>query len=126
MPHARIHAQAPAEYWFVEGCHIVEWHNRADDPALSVARARVGPGQTTRWHRLHGIAERYLVLEGWGRVEIESLPPTEVGAGAVVVIPPGAAQRIANIGEGDLVFLAICTPRFDAAAYSDVEDAFVD
>jgi mannose-6-phosphate isomerase-like protein (cupin superfamily) len=124
MSHARIHPQPPPEYWFVEGCHIVEWHNREEDPSLSVARARVEPGQTTRWHRLHGISERYLLLEGRGRVEIEGLPPTEVGPGAVVVIPPGVAQRIASIGDSDLVFLAICTPRFDPAAYEDVDDVF--
>jgi mannose-6-phosphate isomerase-like protein (cupin superfamily) len=124
MSRAGIHSQPPPEYWFVEGCHIVEWHNRKEDPAVSVARARVEPGQTTRWHRLHGISERYLLLEGRGRVEIEGLPPTEVGAGAVVVIPPGVAQRIASIGDCDLVFLAICTPRFDPAAYADVENAF--
>ncbi|SDD16466.1 cupin domain-containing protein [Aquimonas voraii] len=121
MSIARIHPQPPEEYWFVEGCHILEWHNRVDDPALSVARARVASGQTTRWHRLHGITERYLILSGRGRVEVEGLPPTELGAGAVVVIPPGVAQRIACVGEEALVFLAMCTPRFEAAAYEDVD-----
>jgi mannose-6-phosphate isomerase-like protein (cupin superfamily) len=33
------------------------------------------------------------------------------------VIPPGARQRIASGGIEDLVFLAICTPRFERAAY---------
>ena len=58
------------EYWFEEGCHITEWLNSPDDPGLSVARARVTPGVTTRLHRLAGIAERYVVLEGEGRVEL--------------------------------------------------------
>jgi len=123
MSAARIHPQPPEEYWFVEGCHILEWHNRVDDPALSVARARVAPGQTTRWHRLQGITERYLILSGRGRVEVEGLEPAVIGAGAVVVIPPDCAQRIACVGEEELVFLAMCTPRFEAQAYQDVEDA---
>jgi oxalate decarboxylase/phosphoglucose isomerase-like protein (cupin superfamily) len=38
-----------------------------------------------------------------------------------VLIPPSCPQRIANIGQGDLVFLAICTPRFKQAAYEDVD-----
>lgn len=121
MSAARLHPQPPEEYWFVEGCHILEWHNRADDPALSVARARVAPGQTTRWHRLQGITERYLILSGRGRVEIEGLAPADLGAGAVAVIPPGCAQRITCLGEEELVFLAMCTPRFEAQAYVDVE-----
>ncbi len=123
MSQARIRPHPPEEYWFVEGCHILEWHNRAEDPALSVARARVAAGQTTRWHRLQGITERYLILSGRGRVEIEGLAPAEIGEGAVVVIPPGCAQRIACLGDEELVFLAMCTPRFEAQAYVDVEDA---
>jgi len=34
---------------------------------------------------------------------------------------PRAVQRIANTGGGDLVFLAICSPRFVQAAYEDVD-----
>ena len=49
------------EYYFEEGCYITELHNRADDPAVSVARARVPPGVTTRWHTLGGITERYVI-----------------------------------------------------------------
>lgn len=122
MSLARIHPHTPDEYWFVEGCHILEWHNRADDPALSIARARVAPGRTTRWHRLQGTTERYLILSGRGRVELEGLAAMDIGPGAVVVIPPGVAQRIASLGDQELVFLAICTPRFEVQAYEDVED----
>jgi oxalate decarboxylase/phosphoglucose isomerase-like protein (cupin superfamily) len=31
-------------------------------------------------------------------------------------------QRIANIGEDDLVFLAVCTPRFTKEVYEVLED----
>lgn len=112
-----------AEYWFPEGCHILELSNSPHDPALSIARARVPPGGTTRWHRLAGTTERYVVLEGRGRVEVGDLPPREVGPGDVVLIPPGCRQRIANTGPADLVFLALCTPRFTPAAYEDLGDA---
>jgi oxalate decarboxylase/phosphoglucose isomerase-like protein (cupin superfamily) len=39
----------------------------------------------------------------------------------VVVIPAQTAQRIVNTGQGDLVFLALCTPCFDESAYRDLE-----
>jgi oxalate decarboxylase/phosphoglucose isomerase-like protein (cupin superfamily) len=45
-----------------------------------------------------------------------------VNAGDVVLIPPSCRQRITNIGTGDLIFLAICTPRFRPAAYEDIDD----
>ncbi len=109
------------EYWFREGCHITEWSNGATDEDLSVARARVEPGQTTRWHRLAGTTERYVILEGRGRAEVGD-ELIDVIAGDVVIIPPGQPQRITNTGEADLVFLAICTPRFQPANYSEVPE----
>lgn len=105
------------EYWFHEGCYITELSNIPADPAVSIARARVAPGTTTRWHRLHDITERYLVLEGEGRVEVGDGLRETVGPGDTVHIPPLVRQRITNTGATDLVFLAICTPRFVAEAY---------
>ena len=125
-----LRGHATREYWFEEGCFISEWLNSPEDPALSIARARVTPGVTTRLHRLAGTVERYVILEGQGRVELVGPEGTSTGAdhyvsdvesGDVVVIPPQVSQRIANTGATDLVFLALCTPRFTRAAYEDVE-----
>jgi len=110
-----------AEFGTPERCSIIELSNVPDDPAASIARARVAPGVSTRWHRLVGTAERYVIIEGTGRVEVGALPPHAVGVGDVVLIPPSCRQRITNIGQGDLIFLAICTPRFSQEAYEDVD-----
>ena len=57
-----IHLFDPAvEYYTVERCYINELSNTAGDPDVSIARARVAPGVTTRWHRLRGTAERYVI-----------------------------------------------------------------
>ncbi len=108
------------EYLVREKCFITELHNTPDDPGLSVARARVVPGVTTNWHSLSGITERYLILEGTGLVEIGDLPPREIHVGDAVNIPPNIRQRITNNGSSDLIFLAICTPRFTPESYNDV------
>lgn len=108
------------EYLVREECFITELHNTPDDPDLSVARARVLPGVTTNWHSLTGITERYLILEGSGMVETGDLPPRVTRVGDVVNIPPGIRQRITNDGPSDLIFLAICTPRFTPSSYNDV------
>ena len=105
------------EFESAERCWILEVANDADDPACSIARARVAPGVTTEWHFLAGIAERYVIVSGRGRVEVGELPPTDVGPGDVVRIPPDVPQRITNVGAVDLIFYCVCTPRFDAAAY---------
>ena len=105
------------EFHTEEACHILETWNSPEDPEASIARARVEPGVTTRWHKLNGVAERYLITSGNGRVEIGELAPTDVGPGDVVVIPPDTRQRITNTGTTDLTFYAICTPRFTPACY---------
>ncbi len=109
------------EYLSAEGCYIRELSNNPLDDAVSIARARVAPGNTTRWHRLSGITERYVIVSGSGSVELGKLPPRTVGEGDVVIIPPLLPQRITNTGVSDLIFLAICTPRFEWAAYEDIE-----
>ena len=112
---------AKKEYYFAEGCFITELSNSADDLGVSIARVRVAPGTTTRWHCLRGTSERYVIVEGTGLVEIDSLPAQEVNVGDVVIIPPEVRQRIANTGSDDLVFLAICAPRFRAGIYEDMD-----
>ena len=110
----------PTEYFFQEGCFITELHNVATDPACSVAQARVEPGRTTAWHALAGTSERYVVVSGVGLVEIGDEPMRHMGPGDVAVIPADVRQRIHNPGSNDLVFLAICTPRFEPANYREV------
>lgn len=101
------------EYFFAsEGCYISELSNTSDDQAVSIAQARVEPGVTTAWHRLKGTIERYVIISGTGRVEIGDAEPRKVSAGDVVHIAAMERQRIANVGDEDLIFLAICTPRF--------------
>lgn len=110
------------EFYTPEGCYITELFNTPDDQDASISRARVEPGITTRWHRLKGTVERYYIVKGRGRVEIGKLTPQEVNAGDVVLIPPMCRQRITNVGSEDLVFLAICTPRFMNEVYEDIEN----
>ncbi len=110
------------EFFTEENCFILEFWNTPEDPDVSIARARVLPGVTTRKHRLRKTTERYLILEGRGCVEVGSLPPQEVNPGDVVVVPADGDQRITNTGKKDLIFLAICSPRFTIEVYEDRAD----
>jgi mannose-6-phosphate isomerase-like protein (cupin superfamily) len=118
---ARVLKYEPQKEFFIEEqCFITELSNGEFDGELSIARARVSPGVSTRWHVLHGTTERYVLLEGVGRVEVGELPAREVGPSDVVIIPAGCRQRITNTGSVDLVFLALCTPRFSGACYEEI------
>jgi len=110
------------EYWFQEGCHILEVANHPDDRQVSIVRARVEPGVTTQWHCLHETSERYLIIAGEGIAEIGDLTPAQVSAGDVVFIPPDTRQRIRNTGNQDLIFYAICSPRFTPGCYRSLEE----
>ncbi len=110
------------EYNTPEKCYITEWSNSPDDPDASIARARVAPGVTTRRHRLKNTTERYVILSGTGCVEVGDLPAYDVYPGDIVLIPPMCRQRITNTGVDDLIFLAVCTPRFVPEAYEDMDD----
>lgn len=114
---AVLRGLAAQSYFFEEGCYVAEWSNSSLDESLSVAHIRVPAGTTTQWHRLDGIIERYVILSGEGRVEVGAEPATLVSRGDVVVIPAGERQRIHNVGTDELIFLALCTPRFRPRAY---------
>jgi len=109
------------EFYIDERCHVVEHWNSPDDAQASVARIRVAAGTITQLHRLRGTAERYLIVQGRGRIEVAGLAPAQVGPGDSVFIPADAAQRIAALGDEELVFLAICTPRFVPECYESLE-----
>jgi mannose-6-phosphate isomerase-like protein (cupin superfamily) len=110
------------EFYTAEKCYITELSNTPDDPDVSIARARVEPGVTTRRHRLKGITERYFIIGGRGLVEVGEQAPQEITVGDIVLIPPMCGQRITNTGTDDLIFLAVCTPRFSQDVYEDIDD----
>jgi mannose-6-phosphate isomerase-like protein (cupin superfamily) len=109
------------EFHTDERCYIVEKHNREEDAGCSIVRARVAPGMTTKIHALRGIDERYVILEGEGRVEVGDAAPAPVRPLDVVTITAGTRQRITNVGTADLIFLAVCTPRFREETYVSAE-----
>lgn len=115
-PPAFIRPDPSREYLSEERCHILESWNDASDGEASIARARVAPGVATRPHRLRGVVERYLIVEGEGRATVGGAE-ADVRPGDVVVIPAGVSQSIANTGAADLVFYCVCTPRFTDACY---------
>ena len=122
MKEAVYHYNPESEFYIDEGCYITELSNTAEDTAVSITRARVKPDTATRWHRLAATAERYVILEGSGFVEVGEKLQKDVSAGDVVLIPPMSRQRITNTGDKDLVFLAICTPRFVDEAYEYIDE----
>jgi mannose-6-phosphate isomerase-like protein (cupin superfamily) len=114
-----VRAQKPYEYLTPERCYIAENHS---DPNVSIARATIKPGVTTKAHKLKdGVQEIYIITAGKGVVYVGDLEPAEVTVGDVVVIPPMTSQKVANNGTSDLVFYCVCTPRFTQECYIDLE-----
>ena len=109
-----------SEFRIPERCHIIEIMNHAGID-FSIARARVEPGVTTALHKVTSTTECYYILSGTGLVKSGIQMKGNVGPGDVVMFPPDAPQTITNTGGEDLIFLAICYPRFVNEAYVDLE-----
>jgi len=111
-----------SEFYTPERCYITEMHNNDTDKDSSVARARVMPGVTTQLHALKDTDERYVILSGEGFVEVGSDFSANVGPLDVVYIPKDVSQRITNTSKDtDLIFLCVCSPRFQVNSYIDLE-----
>ncbi|HEX8231450.1 MAG TPA: cupin domain-containing protein [Chloroflexia bacterium] len=78
----------------------------------SIAQALLRPRGRSLPHRLTG-SEVYYFLLGRGRLYIDD-ESSEVEAGQIVYVPPGATQFVENSGDGDLVFLCIVDPAWRA------------
>ena len=113
------HTNLANEYFTHERCFITEIMNTVDHPDLSIARARVLQGVTTQLHAV-SVEEHYYILSGSGLAEVDGTT-YEVYPGDVVAIPAGAAQRITNMGDTDLIFLCICQPRFVPECYTNLD-----
>jgi mannose-6-phosphate isomerase-like protein (cupin superfamily) len=87
------------------------------DKKVSIAHARVEPGVSTKIHHLNRVQEIYLITQGKGKVQIDDIEPSEVTVGDIVIIPPGALQKITNTGNCDLIFYCICTHAFTENCY---------
>jgi len=110
------------EFYTSEKCFITELCNSDDDPDVSIARARIEPGITTQWHRLKDTSERYVIISGKGLVEVGDLPARELNPGDMAFIPAMCRQRMTNTGCEDLIFLAICSPRFMKSCYEELRE----
>lgn len=110
----------PEEVWTSERCYIRELLNDPRAPDVSLAECRVEPGVTTELHRL-SVAEWYLIRAGSGLMQVGDGEPFAVDAGDTVAIPAGAAQRISNRSDDDLIFLCLCVPRFTPSCYEALE-----
>ena len=109
------------EFETKERCSVVEIANDSDDELVSIAQVRVRTGVVTAWHQLIGTTERYIIVSGKGKMEIGNFEPVVVCKGDVVRIPKDTPQRIANIGATDLIFYAVCSPRFKSNNYMHLE-----
>ena len=115
------HNKDTKEYFFEEGCFITEFWNEPEDNDISIAQARLPAGQSTQPHLLNNTTERYFILSGEGLVFVGNCKAVTVNQNDIVFIPAGETQHIENTGQTDLVFLAICSPRFSPENYIETD-----
>ena len=114
----KVHYSTPEtdEYFLDEGCHILELCNSDAHSELSIARARLEPKKETQLHALIDTTERYIIQQGQGIATVDG-QSFQVKQNDVIVIQANVSQKIYNTGDIDLIFLVICTPRFQNKCY---------
>ena len=85
----------------------------------SLAEAELEPGQATERHYHASSEEIYVLLDGWGELEVDG-DRAAVGPGEAILIPPGARHQIRASSDTPLRFLCCCAP-----PYSD-DDTYFD
>tara|TARA_B100000497_G_C7683725_1_gene413942 strand:+ start:175 stop:546 length:372 start_codon:yes stop_codon:yes gene_type:complete len=109
------------EYQTSERCSIIEIINSSGNENVSLAQARVAPGVITADHSLNETEEIYYILSGQGIAIVDAIHHN-MTKGDAIIIPKGVHQSIENTGKEDLVFLCICTPRFQQENYINHEN----
>jgi mannose-6-phosphate isomerase-like protein (cupin superfamily) len=85
----------------------------------SLAEAWLEPGQATQRHYHAASEELYVLLDGWGEMEVDGERAT-VRPGDAILIPPGARHQIAAAADAALRFLCCCAPPYrDSDTYFD-------
>ncbi|MBU0499222.1 MAG: cupin domain-containing protein [Gammaproteobacteria bacterium] len=108
-----IHYPDIEEYLTKDGSCIRElMHpNRHGCRNQSLAEARIAPGAETALHRHLQSEELYHITAGTGLMTLggEQFP---VATDDTVLIPPGTAHCIRNLGGEELVILCCCSPAY--------------
>jgi len=76
------------------------------DKCNMYAKVTVPPGCSLGEHEHHGNTETYFILQGKARYNNNGTEMT-IGAGAVTYCPDGEKHAIENIGDEDLIFMAL-------------------
>ena len=77
-----------------------------DAPHHKVKRIEVDPGRRLSYQRHAQRAEHWFIVSGTAEVTLDD-EVVELQAGDAIDIPRGAAHRIANRGESDLLFVEV-------------------
>lgn len=83
-------------------------HNTMMGISYSVAQCVVGPGKSSRPHRLRS-SEICIVTRGRGRLHVDD-ESSDISENQSAYIPPLSRQFIENTGDSDLEFLCIVEP----------------
>lgn len=75
-------------------------------PTFKVKRIEVLPGKRLSYQKHSQRAEHWFVVEGTAKVTLDGNEIT-IGTGESIDIPVGAAHRVENPGDKDLIFIEV-------------------
>jgi mannose-6-phosphate isomerase len=77
-----------------------------EGPTFKVKRIEVLPGKRLSYQKHAQRAEHWVVVQGTAKVTLDG-KETTVGIGEAIDVPIGAAHRVENPGDDDLIFIEV-------------------
>ncbi len=84
------------------------WPENAPDARATITRVTMEPGSVSKRHA-HAHSEIWLVERGSGRLLLRDGMQSELGAGDIILTPPGETRGVESTANEPLVYLAITT-----------------
>jgi mannose-6-phosphate isomerase-like protein (cupin superfamily) len=73
---------------------------------LTVSKTTLHAGKETTGHKHDGVEEAYMFISGFGHIEVGD-NDYNVQSGSIILIPDGDFHKVFNLGDEDLVFVAV-------------------
>ena len=91
----------------------IVWPENAPDAPVTITRVTMDARATSARHSHAAGEQTWIVERGRGTLLLKDGGSNEVGAGDVIITPPGEVHGITNTSDEQFVYLSITTPPED-------------
>ena len=103
--------QSPRNHRGGQVSHLLLAAGQFGSENLAVTWVEGEPGSEQAVHSHDGREQVYVIVQGTGAMRVGE-EVEEVSAGTAILVPPGTAHSIRNVGEENLIYVSATSPPF--------------